>query len=101
MADKERLEYLVEGICDDYAATSFAVHERRTVDNFLDIVLGVHRALDDTRLGRSRSSVCSAQAEAAHIPNGSSRPHNNHVSTSSENVRTHIAHVPPDEQDAR
>lgn len=38
ISDKERIEYLVQGICDDQVATSIAVQQPRTVDDFLKIV---------------------------------------------------------------
>ncbi|KAH7959732.1 hypothetical protein HPB49_013342 [Dermacentor silvarum] len=51
--DKERIEYLVQGIRDDQVATSIAVQRPRTVDDFLSIVFEVDRALDHACLIRS------------------------------------------------
>ncbi|KAH6922535.1 hypothetical protein HPB50_015277 [Hyalomma asiaticum] len=38
ITDKERIEYLVQGIRDDQVATSIAVQRPRTVDDFLNVV---------------------------------------------------------------
>ncbi|KAG0415412.1 hypothetical protein HPB47_007424 [Ixodes persulcatus] len=49
ITDKERIEYLVQGIRDDQIATSIAVHRPRTVDDFLNIVSEVIRTIDHSR----------------------------------------------------
>ncbi|KAH7973625.1 hypothetical protein HPB49_003464 [Dermacentor silvarum] len=53
ITDKERIEYLVQGIRDDQVATFIAVQRPRAVDDFLSIVSEVDRALDHARLIRS------------------------------------------------
>ncbi|KAH7965515.1 hypothetical protein HPB49_008526 [Dermacentor silvarum] len=53
ITDKERIEYLVQGIRDDQVATSIAVQRPRTVDDFFSIVSEVDRAVDHARLIRS------------------------------------------------
>ncbi|KAG0424909.1 hypothetical protein HPB47_027887 [Ixodes persulcatus] len=55
ITDKERIEYLVQGIRDDQIATSIAVHRPRTVDDFLNIVSEVDRTIDHSRLARTRT----------------------------------------------
>ncbi|KAH7952896.1 hypothetical protein HPB49_002432 [Dermacentor silvarum] len=50
ITDKERIEYLVQGIRDDQVATSIAVQRPCTVDDFLSIISEVDRALDHASL---------------------------------------------------
>ncbi|KAH7969386.1 hypothetical protein HPB52_017541 [Rhipicephalus sanguineus] len=57
ITDKKRIEYLVQGIRDDQVATSIAVQRPRTVDDFLNVVSEVDRALDHARLIRSPQST--------------------------------------------
>ncbi|KAG0444587.1 hypothetical protein HPB47_013626 [Ixodes persulcatus] len=56
ITDKERIEYLLQGIRDDQIATSIAVHRPRTVDDFLNIVSEVDRTIDHSRLARTPTS---------------------------------------------
>ncbi|KAH7977866.1 hypothetical protein HPB49_003813 [Dermacentor silvarum] len=53
ITDKERIEYLVQGIRDDQVATSIAVLRPHTMDDFLSIVSEVDRAVYHARLIRS------------------------------------------------
>ncbi|KAH7979691.1 hypothetical protein HPB49_010587 [Dermacentor silvarum] len=61
ITDKERVEYLVQGIRDDQVATSIAVQRPRTVDDFLSIVSEVDRALDHARLTDLHSQQSNSQ----------------------------------------
>ncbi|KAL1483959.1 hypothetical protein MTO96_050142, partial [Rhipicephalus appendiculatus] len=53
ITDKERIEYLVEGVHDDQVATSITVQRPRAMDDFLSIVSEVDRTLDHAHLIRS------------------------------------------------
>ncbi|KAG0425520.1 hypothetical protein HPB47_027318 [Ixodes persulcatus] len=99
ITDKERIEYLVQGIRDDQIATSIAVHRPRTVDDFLNIVSEVDRTIDHSRLARTptfpkltRDGRFSASGSTTHF---------NCTPGTSQTGRTRIADMPPDEQEAR
>ncbi|KAG0416105.1 hypothetical protein HPB47_006711, partial [Ixodes persulcatus] len=99
ITDKERIEYLVQGIRDDQIATSIAVHRPRTVDDFLNIVSEVDRTIDHSRLARTRTFP-KPTWDGRFSASGSTM-HFNCTPGTPQTGRTRIADMPPDEQEAR
>ncbi|KAH7960610.1 hypothetical protein HPB49_021509 [Dermacentor silvarum] len=123
ITDKERIEYLVQGIRDDQVATSIAVQRPRTVDDFLSIVSEVDRALDHARLIRSaqpaeqfarqpgrpqlqsatpRTDSTPTEADEPPTPDSAESPPRDHVAihASAELVDAHTSLSPVDEASA-
>lgn len=111
IADKERIEYLVQGIRDEQVATSIAVQRPRTVDDFLSIVSEVDRALDHTRLARSSKSTEQAlgrptpQGTTAKSDSAVNSPQSVRSSTFQHTTRVmpppRITSLPPPDQESR
>ncbi|KAH7973649.1 hypothetical protein HPB49_003510 [Dermacentor silvarum] len=114
ITDKERIEYLVQGIRDDQVATSIAVQRPRTVDDFLSIVSEVDRAVDHARLIRSpqpaehfarqpgRPQLQSATARTDSVVNSAqtARP-STFQQTTSMTLPPRINSLPPADQESR
>ncbi|XP_042146154.1 uncharacterized protein LOC121835747 [Ixodes scapularis] len=111
IADKERIEYLVQGIRDEQVATSIAVQRPRTVDDFLSIVSEVDGALDHTRLARSSKSTEQAlgrptpQGTIAKSDSAVNSPQSGRSSTFQHTTRVmpppRITSLPPPDQESR
>ncbi|KAG0444779.1 hypothetical protein HPB47_013388 [Ixodes persulcatus] len=98
ITDKERIEYLVQGIRDDQIATSIAVHRPRTVDGFLKIVSEINRTIDHSRL--ALTPTFPKPARDGRLSASGSTAHFNCAPSISQTGHMRIADMHPDEQEA-
>ncbi|KAG0415334.1 hypothetical protein HPB47_007486, partial [Ixodes persulcatus] len=101
ITDEGRIEYIVQGIRDGRIATTIAVHQPRTVDDFLNIVseVDVDRTIDHSRLARTPTFPKPSRDGRLSV-SGSTTDFNCTPGTS-QTVRMRIADMPPEEQEAR